>query len=84
MVGLVLTIAALVAAFVVPFAVEAFRRPRLEIIPSPWLPAGPTQWTFATVQVRNKRLAGPLARLLTREAAQGCVVDIDYFRWGTR
>jgi hypothetical protein len=83
MVGLVLTIAALVAAFVVPFAVEAFRRPRLEIIPSPWLPAGPTPWTFATVQVRNKRLAGPLARLLTREAAQGCVVDIDYFRWGT-
>ena len=37
-IGLVLAAAALIAAFVVPFAVEAFERPRLEIIPSPWLP----------------------------------------------
>jgi len=82
-IGLVLAATALVAAFVVPFAVEAFERPRLEIIPSPWLPAGPTPWTFATVQIRNKTIAGPLARVLTRQAAQACVVEIDYFRWGT-
>lgn len=83
MIVLVLTIAALVAAFGVPVSVEALRRPQLEIIPSRWLPAGPTPWTFATVQVRNKPLGEPLASVLTRQAAQGCVVDIDFYRWGT-
>lgn len=78
-----LTIAAIVAAFGVPVSVEAFRRPRLEIMPSAWLPAGPTPWTLATVQVRNKPPAGPLARVLTRQVAQECVVDVDYYRWAT-
>jgi len=80
---LVLGVAALGASVLVPFAVEALERPRLEIIPSQWIPAGPTLWTFAIVQIRNKPLVGPLAKLLTRQAVQGCVVDIDYFRWGT-
>lgn len=80
--GLVLGAAALGAAFVVPVAIEALKRPRLDIISSPWSPAGPVAWTFAAVQVHNKPLAGPLGRLLTRQAAQGCVVDIDYFKWG--
>jgi len=80
---LVLAVAALGASVLVPFAIEAFERPRLEIIPSQWIPAGPAPWTFAVVQIRNKPLAGPLAKLLTRQAVQRCVVDIDYFRWGT-
>jgi hypothetical protein len=44
---------------------------------------GPAAWTFAAVQVRNKPITAPLARRLMRQAAQGCVVDIDFFRWGT-
>jgi len=80
---LFLAVAAFVASVLVPFMVEAFERPRLEIISSQWTPTGPTLWAFATIRIRNKPLAGPLAKLLTRQAAQGCVVDIDYFRWGT-
>jgi hypothetical protein len=83
MVLLILAIAAIVVATGVPISVEAFRRPRLEITPSPWLPAGPTPRTFATVQVRNRPLAEPLANVLTRQAAQGCAVDLDFYRWGT-
>ena len=83
MVLFVLAIAAIVVAIGVPITVEAFRRPRLEIAPAPWLPAGPTPRTFATVQVRNRPLAEPLASVLTRQAAQGCVVDLDFYRWGT-
>jgi len=79
----VLAVAAIAASVLVPFVVEALERPRLEIGPSPWIPAGPTPWTFAIVQVCNKPLAGPLAMFLTRQAAQACVADIDYFRWGT-
>jgi hypothetical protein len=83
MVLFVLAIAAIVVAIGVPISVELFRRPRLEITPSAWLPAGPTTWTLATVQVRNKPLAGLLARVLTRQVAQECVVDVDYYRWAT-
>jgi len=82
-IGLALAVVALVAAFVVPFTVEALERPRLEIITSSWQSAGPIPWTFATVQVRNRPLAAPLAKLLTRQAAQGCVILIDYFHWGS-
>ena len=78
-----LAVAAFVASVLMPFVVEAFERPRLEIVSSQWTPARPASWAFATVQICNKPLAGPLARLLTRQAAQGCVIDIDYFRWGT-
>lgn len=81
--ALILGAAGLVAAFAAPGAIEVLKRPRLEIIPTPWAPAGPTAWTFATVQVRNEPITTPLARGLMRQAAQGCVVDIDFFRWGT-
>ena len=74
---------ALIAAFVVPGAIEAFKRPRLSIVPSPWSPAGPVAWTFAAIQVHNRPLGAPFNRFLMREAAQRCVVDLDFFRWGT-
>jgi len=84
--ALVVGIAALavaVVAIVVPFMIHALERPRLEIIPALWPAAGHAPWTFAVVKVRNKPLAAPLNRLLTRQAAQGCVVEIDYYKWGT-
>lgn len=83
MVLFVLAIAAIVVAIGVPISVELFRRPRLEITSAPWLPPGPTPWTYAIVEVRNRPLAGPLASVLTRQAAQGCFVDVDFYRWGT-
>ncbi len=78
-VALIVGIVALVATFLVPF----IQRPRLEINESVWSPAGRFPWTFAVFQVRNKPLTGLLGRFLTRQVAQGCVVEIDYFKWGT-
>lgn len=77
--GLAVGVVALVLVFLVPF----IQRPRLEINESLWPPAGRFPWTFAVFQVRNKPLAAPLNIFLRREAAQGCVVKIDYFKWGT-
>jgi hypothetical protein len=77
--GLAVGVVALVLVFLVPF----IQRPRLEINESLWPPAGHFPWTFAVFQVRNKPLAAPLNIFLRREAAQGCLVEIDYFKWGT-
>jgi hypothetical protein len=81
--ALILAVVGIVAAFVAPAAIELVKRPRLKIIPAPWEPQGPTAWTFATVRIRNKPITARLVRGLMRQAAQGCVVDIDFFRWGT-
>lgn len=83
MVGIGLGSAALVAAVAVPASIEALKRPRLDILPSPWSPAGPVAWTFAAIRVHNKPLGPLLNRFLTRQAAQGCRVDIDYFDWAS-
>ena len=77
--GLVVAIVALV----VPLLVLSIQRPRLEITESAWSPAEPTAWTFAVFQVRNKPLTGVFGRFLTRQDAQECVVEIDYFKWDT-
>lgn len=76
-------VAALVAAFVVPISIEWLKRPRLEIVPSPWLAAGPVVWTFATVRIRNKPLRGPFRKTLSRDAAQGCTVLVGWFGWAS-
>jgi hypothetical protein len=81
--AIALGVAALVAAFVVPAAIEWLKRPHLEISPSPWSPAGPVAWTFAAVRILNKPVARPFRWLLTREVAQGCTVALDVFKWGT-
>lgn len=78
-VGTVLGLVAIGVAIAVPFGIEALKRPRLEIIPSQWSPSRFVTWTFATVRVYNKPLAKPLNRLVTRQAAQGCVIEIDYY-----
>jgi hypothetical protein len=83
MIELILGASGLGAAVAVPAGIEALKRPRLGIVPSPWTPAGPVAWTFAAVQIHNKPMGAPFNRLLTRDPAQGCVVDLDFFKWGT-
>lgn len=82
-IAIILSVIAVVVAVVVPFTVEALKRPQLEIKALQWSSSGPTRWTFAAVVIRNKPLWPPLSRLLARHSAEGCVVDIDYFRCGT-
>jgi hypothetical protein len=79
----VLEVAGLAAAVGVPIVGDRLSRPRIEITPSQWIPARPTQWTFATVQIRNKPLGGPLGAVLTRRTAQGCSINTDFLRGGT-
>lgn len=78
-----LAVAALAAAFFVPGTIEWLKRPRLEVVLSPWTPAGPVAWTFAAVRIRNRPVVRPFRWLLTREPAAGCTVFIDFFKWGT-
>jgi hypothetical protein len=82
-IAIILSVIAVVVAVVVPFTVEALKRPQLEIKALRWSSSGPTRCTFAAVVIRNKPLWALLSRLLARHSAEGCVADIDYFRWGT-
>jgi hypothetical protein len=80
-IGLIGLIVAVVA-LAVPFTIEAFRRPRIEIMASQWSAPEFVPWTFATVRVRNKPIATPyIKRLLQRESAQGCQVELEYYYW---
>ena len=73
--------AGLVAAFAVPFTIEALKRPRLAIDSGIWAPGGVVLWTFAVVRVRNKLLPWRLDKVLSREVAQACKVHVDFYRW---
>lgn len=84
MLDTILAVAGLAAAFIVPGTIEYLKRPKLEIVPGAWVPPGPAPWTFASVRVRNKQIAGPVGRFLSRDTAQACVVEIDYYRWDSR
>lgn len=83
--GTVLAIIGIVLAIVVPvvvaLGVEKLKQASLEITSSVWQPPNFVTWTFATVRVRNRPLPPQLGRFLPREGAQGCVVEIDYYRW---
>jgi hypothetical protein len=70
-----------VLAIVLFVAVEWIKRPKLTVAQSPFSPSGPTDWTFASVQIRNKPLRRPWRWFLSRESAQGCKVSIDFLRW---
>src|SRR5262249_26807565 len=80
--GVVLGGLAIIASIVVPTGLERLKRPRLEIIPSQWYPPRFVTWTFATVRVRNKPPRG-LNCLIIRQPAHRCVVEIDYYLWGS-
>jgi hypothetical protein len=72
-----------IVAILLTIAIEVVRRPRLSIRPSRFTASGPVPWTFAAVRVHNKPLSRPWRWFLTREAAGGCRVTFDFFRWGT-
>lgn len=84
MLDTILAVAGLAAAFIVPGTIEYLKRPKLEIVPGSWVPPGPAPWTFASVRIRNKKIAGPVGRFLGRDTAQACVVEIDYYRWDSQ
>src|SRR5260370_14964303 len=84
MLDIILAAAGLAAAFIVPGTIEYLKRPKLVIVPGAWVPPGPAPWTFASVRIRNKQIAGPAGRLLSRNTAQACVVEIDYYRWDSQ
>ena len=82
--GLVLAAVAIVVAIVIPFVIERLKRPSLEIAAGEWRTPAPLSRTFAVVRVRNKSVAAPFSKSLTREVAQGCVVEIDFCRGADR
>lgn len=83
--GIVLGVAGLTAAIGAPLGIENRKKPKLEIKPLPWAAAGPTYpMTFASVQVVNRPIRGPLGRLLNRDVAEACEVFIDFFTWGDK
>jgi hypothetical protein len=76
--AMTIAILALIAALIVPLGIERLKRPRLDIIPSPWTPSRPVAWTFAAVRIRNLPLRGLAGMFMTRGEAQGCRVEIDF------
>lgn len=82
--GIVLGAAGLGAAIGVPLGVENRKKPKLEIKPVQWAPGGPTSYpmTFASAQVINKPIRGPLGMLISRNVAEACELFIDFFTWG--
>ncbi len=83
--GIGLGAAGLLAAMMMPFGVEGLKKPRLEIKPIPWQPKGPIYpMTFASAQVYNRPIRGPLGKPLDRAAAEACEISIDFFTWGDR
>ena len=77
-IAIVLGIAALAVAVVLPLGLEWLRKPRIEVRAERWNPAGPFPWTFAVVHVRNRPLPSwvPLARL----TAESCRALIEFRR----
>jgi hypothetical protein len=74
---------AVIGTFTAIFLVPFVQRPRLEITESIWPQEGRFPWTFAVFQVHNKPLSAFFGTFLTRQIAQGCVAEINFFKWGT-
>lgn len=68
-------------ALVLGPVIAALRGPRVQIRETPWAPASPVPWTFATVGIRN----APPPRwipFLARETALACRATIQFYRRG--
>jgi hypothetical protein len=70
-------------AILLVIGIEWLKRPRLEIVTSPFSPSSGVPFTFAAVQVRNKPLGRPWRWFLSRSSASGCRAAIDFFRWSS-
>jgi hypothetical protein len=64
-----------VAALILPFAIERKRRPKLRIELGEWKPEQRVDWEFAPVRIINEPLSGIWGLLLTRQSAEGCIVN---------
>jgi hypothetical protein len=66
-----------------PFTAEWWKKPRLRVVRTQWLPRGPIPpMTFASALVINAQLGWPMRKFLDRNPALACEVSIDFFRWG--
>jgi len=79
----ILAVSLATVALLLTLGIEWLKRPRLEIVPSPFSPSGPISFTFAAVQVKNKPLQPPGRWILSRSSADGCRVTLDFLRWGS-
>ena len=73
-----LAVVAIVLAVLIPFGIEAVKRPRLRIEPDVWSAEGPVGWVFAVVRVRNRPLGLPWSLLLRRDSATGCELTAEF------
>lgn len=71
-----------IVAFAAVFFVEWMHRPKLDIVPAAFRPAGPTPWTFAAVHVHNRPMPRPLKWFVSRNMAQACAIDVEFRLWG--
>jgi hypothetical protein len=70
-------------ASVVLVPVRMFTRvPRIEMRSVPWQGSGPTPWTFAQVEARNRPLARWLAWAFSRDTAFDCTAEFEFRRNG--
>ena len=58
------------------------RAPRIEMRSAPWQGSGPTPWTFAQVEVRNRPLTRWLAWAFSRDTAFDCTAELEFRRGG--
>jgi hypothetical protein len=72
------------AALALPVAIEAVKRPRIEMRLEPWVPQTPVAWTFATVWVRVKPLPHGISALLVRETATSATATVEFRQGGRR
>lgn len=78
LVGAIGIVLALVA-IALTVAIEAIKRPRLDVRPSIFRPSGPLPWTFAAVEVVNDpTIPRAFRRFITRQSADGCEVWIEF------
>src|SRR6266545_7938169 len=78
--GIVGVVLALIA-IALTITAERLKHPRLDIRPSPFRPPGPLEWTFAAVRVHNRpEIPRPLGWFITRDAAVGCAVTVEFHR----
>ncbi len=73
-----------IAALLLPVAIEALKRPRIEVIAHDWRGQTSTPWHFATAHVRNRALHSALARLLVRQSATAATATIEFRKGGAK